>query len=240
MPIDAVFLDVGGVFVLPEHEHIAGALARAEVEVDRAQLDRAHYVGVAALEQFVEGDRTVWEAYNIAYARACGADDKRLTDAVEALFNEFTVAEVWTRTIPGSRQGLQRIADLGPKLAIVSNADGTVEDQLRSHGICQVGPGPGVPVHAVLDSTVVGVSKPDPRIFELALDRLGISADRAVHVGDTPAADVVGARAAGIRPLLIDPYDLHPTLDVERVRSLADVVDLLGAERATASSLDPL
>lgn len=238
MSVDAVLLDVGGVFVLPDHEHIAGALARAEVPVDRSQLDRAHYLGVAALEEFTEGDRTIWEGYNRAYARACGAGDEQLEAAVESLFNEFTVAEVWRRVIPGSREALRRLAELDVKLAIVSNADGTVEEQLRADRICQVGPGPGVAVDAVLDSTVVGVAKPDPKIFELALDRVGVAADRAVHVGDTPAADVVGAQAAGVRPILMDPYDFHTDMAVERVRSLAELADLLRAEqRARLASI---
>ncbi len=51
--------------------------------------------------------------------------------------------------------------------------------------------------------------------------------ERAVHIGDTPAADVAGARAAGIRPVLVDPYDLHPDADCVRVRSLAEFVELL-------------
>jgi putative hydrolase of the HAD superfamily len=206
---------------------------------DRSQLDHAHYLGVAALEEFSEGDRTIWEQYNRAYARACGADDEHLDDAVEALFNEFTVAEVWRRVVPGCREALRDIAELGVKLAIVSNADGTVEEQLRTDRICQIGPGAGVPVDAVLDSTVVGVAKPDPKIFEIALQRLGVTADCAIHVGDTPAADVDGARAAGVRPILIDPYDLHAELDVERVRSLGEVTDLLRAEQRASPSLDP-
>jgi putative hydrolase of the HAD superfamily len=229
--IEAVLLDVGGVFILPEHDRISSALERAGVSADPSDFDRAHYLGVANLDHFVEGDREIWHAYNRAYARACGADEEHVADAVEALLNEFTVAEVWTRIVPGSTAALGRIADLGVKLAIVSNADGTVEEQLRADGICQVGPGRGVPVDTVLDSTVVGVAKPDPEIFEIALDRIGISADRAIHVGDTPAADVAGARAAGIRPVLIDPYDFHEHLEVDRVRSLAEVVELVGRDR---------
>ncbi|MGH8982628.1 MAG: HAD family hydrolase [Acidimicrobiia bacterium] len=229
--IDAVLLDVGGVFLLPDHDHLAAALERAGVRVDRSRLDHAHYLGVAALESFVEGDREIWQAYNHAYARACGAGDDQVAEAVEILLNEFTVAEVWTRTIPGSREALRHIADLGVKLAIVSNADGTVEDQLRADAICQVGPGAGVPVDAVLDSTVVGVAKPDPKIFEIALERVAVAPDRAIHVGDTPAADVAGARAAGIRPVLVDPYDLHTRLDVVRVPSLAEVVELVASAR---------
>jgi putative hydrolase of the HAD superfamily len=229
--IDAVLLDVGGVFILPDHGRIGSALERAGVTADPNDLDRAHYLGVANLDHFVEGDREIWQAYNRAYARACGADDEHIADAVESLLNEFTVAEVWTRIVPGAGDALRRIVELGVRTAIVSNADGTVEEQLRSDGICQVGPGRGVPVDAVLDSTVVGVAKPDPKIFEIALDRIGVGADRAIHVGDTPAADIAGARAAGIRPVLVDPYDFHEHLDVERVRSLADVVDLVDGTR---------
>ena len=58
--------------------------------------------------------------------------------------------------------------------------------------------------------------------------RLGVAADRTLHVGDTPAADVVGARAAGLHPVLVDPYDHHADdRATVRVRHLADVADLI-------------
>jgi putative hydrolase of the HAD superfamily len=82
-------------------------------------------------------------------------------------------------------------------------------------------------VGAVLDSTVVGVAKPDPAIFLLALDAIDVAPHRAIHVGDTPSADIAGARAAGVRPVLVDPYDLHLDAECSRVASLAAVVDLL-------------
>jgi putative hydrolase of the HAD superfamily len=229
VPIDAVLLDVGGVFVLPDHDHIFGAFERAGLAVDRSRLDRAHYEGAANLDHFTEGDPEIWRAYNRAYARACGVDDDDIPDAIEALFNEFSVSELWKRVVPGSRAALGRIAALGVRTAIVSNADGTVEERLREDAICQVGLGPGIAVDTILDSTVVGVAKPDPKIFEIALDRIGVPPERAIHVGDTPAADVVGARAAGVRPVLVDPFDLHPHRDVDRVRALDEVADLVAA-----------
>ena len=63
--------------------------------------------------------------------------------------------------------------------------------------------------------------------FELALEAVAVPAASAIHVGDTPGADVDGARAAGVRPVLVDPYDFHSDLDVERVTSLLDVVELV-------------
>jgi HAD superfamily hydrolase (TIGR01549 family) len=60
-------------------------------------------------------------------------------------------------------------------------------------------------VDELVVSEEAGVSKPDPRIFEIALDRLGRRADEAVMVGDSWTADVVGARAAGIIPIWFNP-----------------------------------
>jgi len=160
--VRAVLLDVGGVFHLPDHDRIVDAMGRAGVTVDPAELDRAHYAGVRALTNFREGDRAVWLAYNRGYAAALGAGD-RVEAVAEILLSEFTTGGVWTRIIPGSRDGLAELKARGVRLAIVSNADGSVEAQLADDGICQVGPGPGVEVDAVLDSSVVGVAKPDPR-----------------------------------------------------------------------------
>jgi putative hydrolase of the HAD superfamily len=57
----------------------------------------------------------------------------------------------------------------------------------------------------VLDSSEVGVEKPDPRIFRLALERAGLAPDEAVYVGDIYSIDVLGARAAGMGAVLLDP-----------------------------------
>ena len=67
----------------------------------------------------------------------------------------------------------------------------------------------------VIDSGAVGVAKPDPAIFAIALEACGVAPERVVHVGDAVGADVAGALAAGVRPLHLDPYgfctdDSHP------------------------------
>jgi putative hydrolase of the HAD superfamily len=229
-PVRAVFLDLGGVFYLPDHERIVAALARLELAIERDRLDEAHYHGVAALDEIRDGDPSIWHAYNRAYARVCGIAPDAVDDAMAVLLEEFERGDVWTRVIPGAREALRELAGLGLRLAVVSNADGTVEAQLRDDVICQVGPGPGVAVELILDSAVVGASKPDPAIFGLALDALGVAPGDVIHVGDTPVADVVGARAAGVTPILIDPYDLHPDVDCRRVHALGDVVTMLRAE----------
>lgn len=203
--VEAVFLDVGGVFHLPDHRRVLDAFRRVGLEVDAARLDRAHYAGVNALRVWPEGEDAIWDAYMEAYALEAGAPE-RLGDVLAALLDAFAGPEIWSRQAPGSVDGLRALHATGVTLAIVSNSDGTVEQRLAQEAVCQVGSGAGVPVTVVVDSAVVGVAKPDPGIFGFALEATGVSAERAVHVGDAVGADVEGALAAGVRPLHLDPY----------------------------------
>ena len=133
----------------------------------------------------------------------------------------------------GVKDGLQALAGLGLPMGVVSNSDGTVEGDLRRVGVCYVpdeneAPPAAVPMGVILDSAVVGVAKPDPGIFRIALDALGVPAGQAVlHVGDSLRYDVAGALAAGLQPVHMDPYGFCPAPGGHRhVRSLAELADL--------------
>jgi putative hydrolase of the HAD superfamily len=206
--VEAVFLDVGGVFHLPDHRIVGEALLRVGVQAGPDRIDRAHYAGAEALKVWPVGDIRLglWTAYEWAYALEVGVPDDRLEEAVAELDVAFAEKGVWSHLAPGSLEGLAALAATGVTLAIVSNSDGTLEERLRAEGICQVGPGAGVTMAIVIDSDAVGVAKPDPAIFRLALDATGVAPDRALHIGDTVGADVNGALAAGIRPVHLDPY----------------------------------
>jgi putative hydrolase of the HAD superfamily len=228
--VDAVLLDVGGVFCLPEHAGVLAVLARAGVRVDPDQLDRAHYLALAESEGAADG-LPVAEAmarYRLAYLRATGVPADRLEAAGRELFDEPGFRVAWTRLRAGMVEELRALAGTGVALAIVSNAEGTVERQLRDLGVCQLGSGPGVAMAAIVDSDVVGVAKPDPRIFRIALAAAGARPERAAHVGDMLSTDVAGARAAGVRPLHYDPCGLCPGGGHEDVATLTELVPLLG------------
>ena len=122
---------------------------------------------------------------------------------------------------------MRTLREAGLALAIVSNAEGTMEQQLAAHRICQVGDGDGVTVEVVVDSKVVGVAKPDPRIFTLALEQLGVPGERAVHVGDSVHFDVEGARAAGVQAIHLDPHGFCPFDDHPHIRDLHDLLTSL-------------
>jgi putative hydrolase of the HAD superfamily len=78
----------------------------------------------------------------------------------------------------------------------------------------------------------LGVAKPDPTIFRHALDQAGLRPERVVYVGDSPDADVAGARAAGIDPILIDRFDRYPEADAPRIRALPELLRILDGSLA--------
>jgi putative hydrolase of the HAD superfamily len=107
----------------------------------------------------------------------------------------------------------------GHGLVVVSNWDCGLPDWLGPPGLLEL-------VDGVVTSAEVGVAKPDPRVFRRALELAGASADHTVHVGDSPENDVKGARAAGIRAVLVQ-RDGKPPPGVEHVRSLRELAPLL-------------
>jgi putative hydrolase of the HAD superfamily len=226
-----VLLDVGGVLLLPDHQRMLGALVRAGFTPSDEVLDDAHYAGAARLDEAtVTGEwPAFWRHYLDAYITTCGVPDELRDSAHEHLDSEFAVAASWTRVAPGARAGLRALHDTGVRIGIVSNADGTIEHMLRDAELVQVGDGPGIAVDVIVDSTVVGVAKPDARIFGIALDAMGVDPDDAWYVGDMPAFDVVGARNAGIRPFLMDPMQLHLDAAYDRVGSLQELAALVDA-----------
>jgi putative hydrolase of the HAD superfamily len=116
---------------------------------------------------------------------------------------------------------LEVLRERGLQLVVVSNANGRLRDALRRLTIDQY-------FHHILDSFEEGVEKPDPRLFQIALQKAGADASTTIHVGDLYEIDVVGARGAGIRGVLLDEGGLYTDADCPRVRSLGDLRDRIG------------
>jgi len=228
--MDAVILDVGGVLLVPHAETVNPALQPFGIQLSLEQAERAHYDGVRALDAANEEAANDGSAYLGGYASGVGVSDADRGGAVARLAEAFRSPsiDVWRQRVSGSVEGLRRLAASGRKLGIISNADGSIEEQLRRGEICQIGEGLGVPVLAIIDSTVVGVAKPAAEIFRHALEPLGISPGQAVYVGDTVRYDIRGARNAGLQPIHFDPYDVcESKADHVHVRAIADALNVL-------------
>lgn len=106
---------------------------------------------------------------------------------------ESSVFSLFEDTLPT----LIALRAAGYRMAVVSNWDVTLHKALRMFGLDPF-------FEVALASLEEGVEKPDPRLFEIALNRLSTNADQAVHIGDNPIDDLQGARNAGIRGILLD------------------------------------
>lgn len=231
-PFDTLLLDIGGVFLLPSSAPLLAAFERVGFgdRVDDERLARAHYAGAAAFTDVFDAQpdlREFWDAYLHAFVAECGVPEDARDDVITHVGPEFATDGLWRRVIDGSVDALRALAATGVQLGVVSNAGGTMADRLRELEVLQVGAGMGVEVGTLIDSGAVGIEKPDPRIFHLALGALGADPSRTAYLGDMPLFDVLGARRAGLRPFLMDPYGFQSSVDCERVRSLTDLAQVL-------------
>ena len=200
----AVFFDAGGTLVHPDYGRVAEALRRTVGRAPaRAALAEAEYAGRAAVEAAMSADPALtdgsrWQLHFTGALTALGFSPDELRRAGPAIRAEHERANLWTAVQPGAAEGLGSLRRRGLVVGCISNSNGTVAELLTSVGL-------GGALDFVVDSGVVGVEKPDPAIFRIALAQAAVAPEEAMHVGDLYPVDVIGARRAGIEPVLLDP-----------------------------------
>jgi HAD superfamily hydrolase (TIGR01509 family) len=215
-PPRAILIDVGFTLTFPDAAGIAAHAAEAGIAADAAALERAvdllraeirEQQGGKPVRTHDDGGVSFLEhVFGRLLALAGTPGEAAVLARAAATINRAHLRRnVWRRVGAGVPHALERMRAAGLKLAVVSNSEGTVEAMLAEQGLRPF-------FETVVDSAVVGLVKPDAAIFHLALDRLGVAPDAAIMVGDSPTADVFGARAAGLRAALLDPRDLSPWL----------------------------
>jgi putative hydrolase of the HAD superfamily len=126
---------------------------------------------------------------------------------------------LWNRADPEALGAIRRVRDAGLVAGVISNSNGSVRSILEETGLA-------AHLHFIIDSSVVGVEKPDPRIFHLGLREAGVAPAEAVYVGDLYSVDVLGARAAGLDGILLDPRGFWAPRDCRLARGLDEAVRL--------------
>lgn len=201
----AVFLDAGNTLVGLDYEVIT----------ERVRADGHHHLTVSDVRTAEQRARARLDPHLAAARSTETLDTFRLylrytldglgipwDPAAERLADDLRAAKppygLWSTLVPEAPAVLDRLRRRGLRLAVVSNSNGTVGDILRMVGLAGY-------LDAIMDSGLVGVEKPHPKIFETAAAAVGVRTDEAVHVGDLYSVDVVGARAAGCRAILLDP-----------------------------------
>jgi putative hydrolase of the HAD superfamily len=221
--IETVLLDAGGVLLDLDYDYLRRLLDARGFEVSRDELAVLEARARVEIERRVRDGGRVGEAWRDYFrsilGRAAVPPDHHEA-IVDSLWEAHHRVGLWTVAIPGAVETVRGLRRRGYRVGVVSNAEGRVEADLASAGFDGL-------LETVVDSHHVGIEKPDPGIFAIALERLGVRADSTVFVGDVPAVDLDGARAAGIFPLLLDRHDLYPGVDAPRLRRIHDLRDWL-------------
>jgi HAD superfamily hydrolase (TIGR01549 family) len=220
-----VFLDAGGVIITPDFPRLAAALARRGIAASPEALAAAEPYVKQELDhgptiQATDDSRRGYVYFDRILELAGIPASPAATEAVEELVSFNDREGAFDVVTPGAVDALTRLRQASCQLVVVSNSNGRVRRILRRTGIAPH-------VDLVLDSYEEGVEKPDPRIFEIALERSRADRRATIHCGDIYHIDVVGARAAGLPAVLLDSAGLYRDADCPRVQSLPEFADRL-------------
>jgi putative hydrolase of the HAD superfamily len=234
--IDLLCLDAGNTVVFLDHARLARLCVREDFPTTDQALLRAEGEAKHVLEE--GGLRDIaWSHAHVPCARGwattvgtilylAGLTLERIPRTLDALWPDHCSRNFWSLVPDGLAESLGRVRAHGVHVAVVSNSEGMLESLFDELGILRA-------IDLVVDSGVVGIEKPDARIFRIALDYFGVPPARALHLGDNFVTDVVGARAAGVRVALVDPFGhldgRHG--DVPRVASAPDVARAIAEAR---------
>jgi putative hydrolase of the HAD superfamily len=227
--IDTIFLDVGNTLISIDFDRVAEELAARQFVCAPEALRRAEAAARPGYSErvFVTGvppHRSLFHWYLVAILEQAAALaslspsqlDELVAEIGPVLRPEGRASVLWRMVMPGVPEALETLQRRGLTLAVVSNSDGTCAQSLEEAGLLRY-------LNFVIDSAEVGVEKPDPRIFEIALARCGANPRHTLYIGDLYHADIVGARGAGLHALLLDPYGDWPDMGCERAKDLSEV-----------------
>ena len=219
--IRAVLFDAGGTLIHLDGERVCRAVGvRFEEELFRqSETDAVAAVRALVLErpESTDAERIPLFFDRLLSGLGLAESGPRRTGA-GAIAAEHRRANLWSRRADGALETLAALRRRGYRVAVISNADGRVRGLLEEAGLTPH-------LEFVVDSAEVGLEKPDPRIFHAATDRLGLPPAACLYVGDIYEIDVVGARGAGLEPILIGHGPAPP--EVRRVTNLLALLPLL-------------
>jgi putative hydrolase of the HAD superfamily len=228
-PVSTVFFDFGDTLM----EGSPSYLRRITELLGTLGFERTYLDVVRAFE------RADYLVYLDTRSGLPGGDGEYLTRFLNHLGEGLRISIDWPSALPqiirkfdekpyvrtlsdGVAETLEALKQRGIRLGVISNNDGRCREKCAELRIDQY-------FETIIDSAIEGVRKPSPKIFGIALERMGITADEAVHMGDMYGSDVLGARDAGITPVWYNPRrstpfdNYHPELDIVQFKQILNI-----------------
>jgi HAD superfamily hydrolase (TIGR01549 family) len=225
--IRAIFFDGGNTLVYPRLEDLAQDLTAQGYPATVEDFHAAERAGKQKLDEWLwpqirkgevprQIDHYYWSEYLRALMERVKAPQESHARLIRRVADGLRDIQLWSIVRPDTPPYLESLRAQGYYLGVISNSVGTMEQQLARLDLARY-------FRTILDSALVGVEKPHPEIFQLALTRAGVSASQAAFVGDTYATDVGGAQLAGLHGVLIDHVGAYPHATCPRVTSLPEL-----------------
>ena len=235
-PIKAVFFDLDGTLrhsvpeggeVFTEYVVSLGFPVNAEDRLRAMRWEYQYWASSADLRDDLLAHSSDTENFWIEYSRrrliALGVSPEQAIEL--ALKASAHMGEMYKpdSVVPADvRRMLPALQHAGYIMAVISNRDKPFQDTLDTHGLSEFFP-------YSLSGGEVDSYKPEPGIFEHALKQMNVTAPETVYVGDNYYADVVGARRAGLQPVLYDPNHIFPDADCATIRSFDELLPVIQA-----------
>lgn len=222
----AVIFDVGGTLVHPDWSRLADVVeVETGLHFTSEQMHSAFYAMLQVIDVELKAgvsSKRKREAHWVFVdtLRSLGVTDAMCPGIRTRLTAAHRERHLWCQPDSAASTVLRRLKSAGLQTAVISNTeDGRASESLELANLASH-------FDVVIDSHLVGCSKPDKAIFQFALDRLRLEPHEAAYVGDSFGFDVIGARSARLHPILLDRIDAYESEpDLTRIRSLSELVD---------------
>ena len=212
----AVLFDVGHTMLFPNGQFFYDLAARYGSNMpfnDFTQL------GARIKEKaYRENPTNPYKMWFTEWFISAGVDSSHLPDIYAAIRQRHEERNLWDTLEPSIPDVLIRLRERGFVLGVISNADGTIQQMLQDLELDGY-------FKCIIDSAVVGIEKPDARIFLMASRKLGLPAEACIYIGDQWLVDGQGAANVGMVPVILDPFDVAQDVGCLRIRRLMDILD---------------
>jgi putative hydrolase of the HAD superfamily len=227
----AILFDAGNTLVFPRLDDLARDLTVQGYPATVEDFHAAERAGKQKLDEWLwplirkcevprHVDPYYWSEYLHTLMERIGAPEAERAKLIRQVADGFRSVDLWSYVLPGTSEYLESLRAQHYCLGVISNSVGTIEEQLTRVGLAQH-------FQTIVDSALVGVEKPHPEIFQIALAQVGVERGEAVFVGDTYATDMGGAQLAGLRGVLLDRVGAYPNAASPRITALPELGQIL-------------
>ena len=221
-----IFFDAGGTLLFPKFDWLSSLLSSKGIDVKSVEIFEAFSLANYQIDVALRnGENDPWWNGGLSgFARWLFSKFNVREEIMDELVN-LTVKEdkekgLWSYAFNWTKPTLEKLKKRGYSMSVISNSDGRVENMIKEVGLREY-------FDKVYDSYIVGFSKPDPRIYKLALDELHLKPQNSLFIGDIFYIDVFGANAVGIPAVHLDPFGYYKQWPGVRIKNVAELPNLL-------------